>query len=75
MKPSSWDRSTTLFVAMFAILTNSLLPRSLLPMFAHGEHHRDRSEDRMDKSQRNFLTVTFVTLTVMTVIFSHVTSG
>ena len=35
----------------------------------------DRMEDRMDKMQRNFLTVSFGTLTVMTAIFSFITRG
>jgi len=33
----------------------------------------DRMEDRMDKMQRNFLTVSFGTLTVMTAIFAFIT--
>lgn len=33
----------------------------------------DRLEDRMDKMQRNFLTVSFGTLTVMTAIFAFIT--
>ncbi len=33
----------------------------------------NRMEDRMDKMQRNFLTVSFGTLTVMTAIFAFVT--
>jgi len=33
----------------------------------------DRMEDRMDKMQRNFITVSFGTLTVMTAIFAFIT--
>ena len=33
----------------------------------------NRMEDRMDKMQRNFLTVSFGTLTVMTAIFAFIT--
>jgi hypothetical protein len=33
----------------------------------------DRMEDRMDKMQRNFITVSFGTLTVMTAIFALIT--
>jgi len=33
----------------------------------------NRMEDRMDKAQRNFLTVSFGTLTVMTAIFAFMT--
>ena len=37
------------------------------------EDRFNRMEDRMDKMQRNFLTVSFGTLTVMTAIFAFVT--
>ncbi|MGC2241534.1 MAG: hypothetical protein WA726_11940 [Acidimicrobiia bacterium] len=33
----------------------------------------DRMEERMDRMQRQFLTVSFGTLTVMTAIFSFIT--
>ena len=33
----------------------------------------NRMEDRMDKVQRNFLTASFGTLTVMTTIFAFIT--
>lgn len=39
------------------------------------EDRFNRMEDRMDKMQRNFLTVSFGTLTVMTAIFSFITRG
>ena len=37
------------------------------------EDRFNRMEDRMDKMQRNFLTVSFGTLTVMTAIFAFIT--
>jgi len=37
------------------------------------EDRFNRMEDRMDKAQRNFLTVSFGTLTVMTAIFALIT--
>jgi len=37
------------------------------------EDRFNRMEDRMDKMQRNFLTVSFGTLTVMTAIFALIT--
>ena len=43
--------------------------------FDRMEDRFDRMEDRMDKMQRNFLTVSFGTLTVMTAIFSFITRG
>jgi len=36
------------------------------------EDRANRMEDRMDKMQRNFLTVSFGTLTVMTAIFAFI---
>ena len=41
--------------------------------FDRMEDRFDRMEDRMDKMQRNFLTVSFGTLTVMTAIFALIT--
>jgi len=41
--------------------------------FDRMEDRFDRMEDRMDKMQRNFLTVSFGTLTVMTAIFAFIT--
>jgi hypothetical protein len=40
---------------------------------AHLDERFNRMEDRMDKMQINFLTVSFGTLTVMTAIFSFIT--
>jgi hypothetical protein len=37
------------------------------------EDRFNRMEDRMDKMQRNFLTVSFGTMTVMTAIFAFIT--
>ena len=37
------------------------------------EDRFDRMDDRMDKMQRNFLTVSFGTLSVMTAIFAFIT--
>ena len=41
--------------------------------FDRMEDRFDRMEDRMDKMQRNFITVSFGTLTVMTAIFALIT--
>jgi hypothetical protein len=41
--------------------------------FDRMEDRFNRMEDRMDKMQRNFLTVSFGTLTVMTAIFAFIT--
>ena len=41
--------------------------------FDRMEDRFDRMEDRMDKMQRNFLTVSFGTLTAMTAIFAFIT--
>jgi len=41
--------------------------------FDRMEDRFDRMDDRMDKMQRNFLTVSFGTLTVMTAIFGFIT--
>ena len=43
--------------------------------FDRMEDRFNRMEDRMDKMQRNFLTVSFGTLTVMTAIFAFITRG
>lgn len=41
--------------------------------FDRMEDRFNRMEDRMDKMQRNFLTVSFGTLTAMTAIFAFIT--
>jgi Mg2+ and Co2+ transporter CorA len=41
--------------------------------FDRMEDRFDRMEDRMDQMQRNFLTVSFGTLTAMTAIFAFIT--
>ena len=41
--------------------------------FDRMEDRFDRMEDRMDKMQRNFLTISFGTLTAMTAIFAFIT--
>jgi len=41
--------------------------------FDRMEDRFDRMEDRIDKMQRNFLTVSFGTLTAMTAIFALIT--